>query len=93
MSEQAQGRKQTIGEYKVGINFNPGGHPAVERIKRLFADAIDAVDEETRELSDENTDTGRERMGEIQRLRALAITHAEDAAMWAVKAVTKPQRA
>jgi hypothetical protein len=70
----------TKGEYRVGISFNPGGNEMVNRIKRAAADLIDMVLEE---IPDEPT--------EVIRLKALAATHIEDAAMWAVKAVTKPK--
>lgn len=70
----------TLGEYRVGISFNPGGNPSVDAIKRAAADLIDLID----------THVGFGRHGEVERLRALALTHVEDAAMWGVKAVTKP---
>lgn len=47
-----------------------------------FIDAVDAI------ASDRTSDLGNE----VGRLKALAITHAEDAAMWAVKAATKRAR-
>jgi hypothetical protein len=66
----------TLGEYRVGITFNPSGDETVNKIKRAAADLIDLVD------SIEGVD-------EAKRLKALAMTHIEDAAMWAVKAATK----
>jgi len=71
----------TVGEYRVGIDFNPGGNPKVTKLKTLAAEFIDTC----RELRDPNSE------GEVARLWALAETHMEDAAMWAVKAVTKPK--
>lgn len=75
----------TLGEYRVGITFNPGGNEMVNKIKRSAADLIDLCttipkpeDEETR--------------AEFGRLISLALTHVEDAAMWAVKAATKAKR-
>lgn len=68
----------TIGEYRVGISFNPGGNPDVDKIKRAAAALIDMVDQ-IQAAGDE-----------VVRLKVLAMTHIEDAAMWAVKAVTKP---
>ncbi len=67
----------TVGEYKVGISFNPSGNPEVDQLKRAAADLIDLVG------------SGE---GEIGRLKGLAVTHIEDAAMWAVKAATKIER-
>jgi hypothetical protein len=67
----------TLGEYKVGITFNPGGNPQVDTLKRLAAAFIDEINS----FASDNPEVGR--------LKALAMTNAEDAAMWAVKAVTK----
>jgi hypothetical protein len=68
----------TFGEKAVGLTFNPGGHPDVEAIKRDFATIIDRLnvlrlDAKTHEV--------------IRRLK-IAITEAQTAQMWAVKAVT-----
>jgi hypothetical protein len=76
----AKERRMTLGEYRVGITFNPGGNPRVDEIKRKAADLIDYIND--RIAGD----------GEVLRLQALAMTHIEDAAMWAVKAETKPPR-
>lgn len=73
----------TKGEYRVGINFNPAGDDTVGKIKRAAADLIDLIESIT--ASD-----GGEQYNEVARLKALAQTHVEDAAMWAVKAATKP---
>lgn len=70
----------TNGEYKVGIDFNPSQDDTVGQIKRKAADLIDFI---------EAIPNGA---AEAARLRALAITAAEEAAMWAVKAATKPER-
>ena len=74
----------TLGEYRVGISFNPGGNEMVNKIKRAAADLIDLI--ETIDHDNQHT------RGEVARLKALAMTHIEDAAMWAVKAATKPPR-
>ena len=63
----------TEGQYRVGIDFNPGGHEQVNAIKAKAAELIDYVAEH----------------GKDQRCTALAQTAFEDAAMWAVKSVTK----
>jgi len=39
-----------------------------------------------------NGDGDPNQRSEVARLKALAMTHIEDAAMWAVKAATKPAR-
>jgi len=74
----------TFGEYRVGINFNPGGDEMVNKIKRAAADFIDLVN-----IIDIRAD---ETGGEVLRLKVLAMTDIEIAAMHAVKAVTKPPR-
>jgi len=71
----------TKGEYRVGIGFNPSGDDTVGKIKRAAADLIDTVNE--------IEDCVPSSEGEVSRLKALAMTHVEDAAMWAVKAATK----
>ena len=68
----------TKGEYRVGITFNPSNDDQVARIKRAAADLIDLIEEIDPAFA------------EVGRLKALAQTHVEDAAMWAVKAATKP---
>ena len=66
----------TEGEYRVGISFNPGGNEKVTEIKRLAAKLIDYVADH----------------GQDARCTSLAQTALEEAAMWAVKSVTKPAR-
>ena len=73
--------KPTLGEYRVGITFNPSGSGAVYEIKTLAAALIDRV-----ALIPDHSG------GEVPRLKALAMTAVEDAAMWGVKAATKPIR-
>jgi hypothetical protein len=70
----------TLGEYRVGISFNPGKNPMVDNIKRAAADLIDLIDV----IETDNS--------EVKRLKALAMTQIEEAAMWGVKAVTKPSQ-
>jgi hypothetical protein len=69
----------TLGEYRVGISFNPSGNELVTNIKRWAADLIDLCEEHR----------AKETHGEIIRLWAHAQTLLEDAAMNAVKAATK----
>lgn len=72
----------TTGEFRVGINFNPSGDDMVGQIKRAAADLIDLIEAIPLSAGD--------RVGnEVARLKALAMTHIEDAAMWGVKAATK----
>ena len=64
----------TLGAQRVRLDFNPSSDTAVDRIKRAGAALIDAVDDEPGD----------------SRLKALAMTAAEEGAMWGVKAVTAP---
>ena len=82
----------TKGEYRVGIDFNPSGDDLVGQIKRKAADLIDMIETIPATTRNDNTagpaDT---RATEVARLKALAQTDVESAAMWAVKAATKPE--
>lgn len=77
---------QTKGEYRVGTTFNPSNSGIVDEIKRKAADLIDLIEEIP-------SDRESERGNEAGRLKALAQTEIESAAMWAVKAATKQNRA
>ncbi len=68
---------QTFGERAVGLSFNPSGDSEVDEIKRLYAQIIDKMDA--------LRSGGRSEAG---RLAAIAITEAQGAQMWAVKALT-----
>jgi hypothetical protein len=69
----------TKGEYRVGINFNPDGHSQVNGVKQITAGLIDELEPLV------------EARGEAGRCAAIAQTKYEEAAMWAVKAITKPE--
>lgn len=75
-------RQLTYGEKAVGITFNPGKNETVERIKRHFANTIDALNYER------EAELAGERRSEVVRMLSVAITEAQTAQMWAVKAVT-----
>jgi hypothetical protein len=68
------------GEYRVVTNRNPSADDMVGKIKRAAADLIDLIETITADTEDR------------PRLKALAQTAVEEAAMWAVKAATKPAR-
>jgi hypothetical protein len=76
-------REATEGEYRVGIGFNPSADPLVGEIKRKAADLIDLIAP--------LTDPTRGHPASA-RCAAIALTEIESAAMWAVKAATKPKR-
>jgi len=87
--------KMTKGEYRVGINFNPSNEDMVGQIKRNAADLIDLIESIPAEREDSISGLGIARIAdpraaEVGRLKALAQTSLEQAAMWAVKAATKP---
>lgn len=71
-------RELTFGERAVGLPFNPGNNAAVDSLKRRYASIIDDLDGLRSEINDP----------EVKRLAAIAITEAQTAQMWAVKAVT-----
>lgn len=85
--------QQTKGQYRVGITFNPSQLGIVDQIKVKAAELIDLI-EGIRDISldDDLTAAQVQHANEVNRLKALAQTHVEDAAMWAVKAATKQQR-
>ena len=70
----------TYGERAVGISFNPGANPEVENIKYRFAQVIDTL-HERREATNDT---------ELKAMLTTAITSAQTAQMWAIKAITRP---
>ena len=79
---------QTKGEYRVGINLNPSGDDLVGQIKRKAADLIDLI--EAIDCTPQSSDNLGAHAGEVYRLKVLAQCEIESAAMWAIKAATKP---
>ena len=71
-------REMTYGEKACGVSFNPGGLENVAAIKADFAALVDKL-HNAREASANP---------EIKRMLSIAITEAQTAQMWAVKAVT-----
>lgn len=81
----------TLGEYRVGVNFNPSKDNAVDRLKALAAAFIDECARQKppgaaallkyMDLADEKRELYDRAMRDI-----------ESGAMWAVKAATKPPR-
>ena len=69
----------TFGEKAVGLTFNPSGDENVNEIKSLYAQIIDRCHMLKR---------GEGKESERARLFSIAITEAQGAQMWAVKAVT-----
>lgn len=75
----------TYGQKLTGVNFNPSEKRTVAKIKQAFADLIDMINDAPKKPADptapDKTDWGR-----IARHSAIAITEAETACMYAVKA-------
>ena len=70
--------EETFGTKAVGLSFNPSGDEKVQKIKELYAQIIDLCDSL-------RTEAGK---SEKARLFSVAITEAQGAQMWAVKAIT-----
>lgn len=68
----------SFGQKAVGLQFNPGSNHEVDKCKREFADVIDRMN-----YLKQNTDST-----EVKRMASIAITEAQTAQMWAVKAIT-----
>jgi hypothetical protein len=74
----------TLGEYRVGVDFNPSGSVAVMDVKAAAAAIIDKL----HDMKTAAATNDPERL----RLFDIAINAFEAAAMWGVKAVTKRPR-
>ena len=75
MAEQV--KELSYGEKAVGITFNPSNDENVEKVKALYAEIIDTI----------NNIRGEDR-NEKARLLSIAVTEAQTAQMWAVKGIT-----
>jgi hypothetical protein len=74
----------TLGTDRVQLSFNPSANTDVNDIKQRAADCIDWCNNARETTLANGLDGAQERA----RLLALAMTAFEEAAMWAVKAVT-----
>jgi len=68
----------TFGQRAVGLTFNPSGDDTVRDLKLLYAQVIDLCDGAQ----------AASQSAEQVRLYSIAITEAQGAQMWAVKAAT-----
>ena len=73
-----ENKELSFGEKLVGINFNPSQNHEVYNCKKEFADVIDRMNY----LREQSQDP------EVKRMASIAITEAQTAQMWAVKAIT-----
>ena len=69
---------RTFGERAVGITFNPSGDEKVNVLKAQIAGFIDSCNDWRKEATDPD----------VKRMYSVAITEAQTAQMWAVKAAT-----
>lgn len=69
---------ESYGGRAVGLTFNPSKLLAVQVIKTDCAELINEINQ----TRDDSNDP------EIRRMTSLAITHLQEAQMWAVKALT-----
>ncbi len=79
MPEETSGREPSYGEKAVGLTFNPSNDPQVQEAKELYAKLIDIAD------AIRKSEGGPSERG---RLASVAITEAQSAQMWLVKAIT-----
>lgn len=68
----------SYGAKAVGLTFNPSKNPDVDHQKKLYASIIDDLNNKRQQTEDP----------EQKRLLSVAITEAQGAQMWAVKAIT-----
>ena len=76
--------KRTLGEKRVRTEFNPSNNSIAQNVKERAAELINYINENV----NAGDNVPNNELGEFLRLKALAMTHVEDAAMWAVKAAT-----
>lgn len=81
-------RTLTFGEKAVGLTFNPTNNPKVQDLKEKAAAFIDACDAMRQPTRDEQGEVVGKVDSEIARMASIAITDAQTAQMWAVKAAT-----
>lgn len=72
----------TYGERAVGLTFNPSSNGDVDNLKQAYAKIIDIMNDYRQGY------LARGDNSEVIRLCSIAITEAQTAQMWAVKAVT-----
>lgn len=78
MADIGTTQELSFGQKAVGLTFNPSNDPLVQEVKEGFAKVIDFC----------NTQKLAAKTPEAMRMFSIAITEAQTAQMWAVKAVT-----
>lgn len=74
----AKEQERSFGQKAVGLGFNPSGNDDVTNLKQMSADFIDMCNERRQNSDDPD----------VKRMLSLAITAAQEAQMWSVKAAT-----
>lgn len=84
--EMAKGAapQPTLGESRIRTTFNPNDDSKVQHIKERAAEFINYIDKNVNAPAN----MPQRSLGEFVRLKSLAMTAMEEAAMWAVKAAT-----
>ena len=75
--------ERTLGEYRVGVNFNPSNNTSVDILKKEGARLLDMINNYPDQYQIDSKDS------EILRLKNIAMDHIETGIMYAVKVVTK----
>ena len=75
---QTDNQKLSFGQRAVGLSFNPSGNKEVQTLKQQIAYFIDTCDQFRTAATDP----------EVKRMYSVAITEAQTAQMWGVKAAT-----
>ncbi len=78
----------TFGQKAVGASFNPSALSTVDRLKALYAEIIDIMAATRAYASPPADSIAPKPSPETARLASIAITQAQDAQMWSVKAAT-----
>lgn len=78
LEQERQELVESYGGKAVGLTFNPSNLVAVDVMKTRFATIIDDLNTTREDATDP----------EVKRLCSIAITEAQAAQMWAVKALT-----
>ena len=78
----------SFGQKAVGASFNPSAAAQVDRLKAIYAEAIDILAALCAYASPPKDSVAPKPSPETARLCSIAITEAQGAQMWAVKAAT-----
>ncbi len=77
--EEMKNREVTLGEKRCHVNFNPSADDKISQFKRMMANAIDFMNDESNASNDP----------EAKRCFSIAMTELETAQMYGVKGIAK----